>query len=101
MLFRSFKWKSIFPMTLFETPMLSSATGMFSVIKELLGKTPLDGSQAARPATTVHPARFRLKGLGVTPCPSKPSIARGKLSSGVCAFREVVGVLIRLGAPTL
>ena len=39
--------------------------------------------------------------LGVTPCAIKPLIANGRLSSGICAFREVVGVFSKLGAPTV
>ena len=74
---------------------------MFSVTVELLGKTPFAGSQEAAPAATVQPAKFRLNGLGVTPFASKPLIANGRLSSGICAFGEVVGRFIKLGAPTV
>jgi hypothetical protein len=69
---------------------------MFSVMVEQFGKTPFAGLQEAAPLEIVQLAKFRL-----TPLASKPLIASGRLWSGVCAFREVVGVLIKLGDPTV
>jgi hypothetical protein len=40
--------------------MLSNATGMFSVMVELFGKTPFAGLQEAAPVEIVQPAKFRL-----------------------------------------